>query len=161
MNEAVKVHEAPAEHQDNGLPPGDAKEGGGQQTAGGQDSSGAERTIYNGPTDPHGFGQHVPPVTLVGPFVIGFVEEIHGEMGRPCPEYMPTKAELLVLAAPWARQLHDIEAWWAASEQVGSSEMRQREYSYDRIAKIASLVGGQETDAVVLPILRQDENREE
>src|SRR5262245_61355622 len=38
--------------------------------------------IFNDPRDPHGYGQEVPPVTQVGPFTIGFVEEIHGEKGR-------------------------------------------------------------------------------
>ncbi len=46
--------------------------------------------VMNGPTDPHGYGQDVPPVTVGHGFTIGFVEEIHGEAGRPVPEYIPT-----------------------------------------------------------------------
>ena len=97
--------------------------------------------IFNGPTDPHGYGQEVPPVTRIGPFTIGFVEEIHGEKGRPVPEYIPTKHELAVLARHWATQVIDIERWWAESEQVGSDEIRQRWYALDRLDRIADLIG--------------------
>src|SRR5262249_50194325 len=99
--------------------------------------------IFNGPRDPHGYGQEVPPVTQVGPFTMGFVEEIHGEQGRPVPEYIPTKHELTILAAHWATQVIDIEQWWAESEQVGSDDIRKRLYALDRLAKIADRIGAE------------------
>ena len=99
--------------------------------------------IFNGPTDPHGYRQEVPPVTQVGPFVIGFVEEIHGGQGRPVPEYLPTKEELTILAAHWATQVIKIEQWWAETEQVGSDEIRKRLYALDRLARIADRIGAE------------------
>jgi len=102
--------------------------------------------IFNGPTDPHGYGQQVPPVTQVGGITIGFVEEIHGEKGRPVPEYMPTKHELAVLARHWATQVIEIEEWWDAYGQVGSDEIRRHWYALDRLNKIADLIG---KDAVI------------
>jgi hypothetical protein len=95
----------------------------------------------NGPTDPHGLGQEVPPISIIGNCVIGFVEEIHGEAGRPCPEYIPTRFELLLLARHWSRVLVDLERWWAASDSVGSDETRQWFYANERLNQITDLAG--------------------
>ena len=110
--------------------------------------------IFNGPRDPHGYGQEVPPVTQVGPITIGFVEEIHGEQGRPVPEYLPTKHELTILAAHWAKQVIKIEQGWAETEavgckSVGSDEIRIRLYALDRLAKIADLIGAEAVRAAL------------
>jgi hypothetical protein len=103
----------------------------------------------NGPTDPHGFGQEVPPTTCGPGFVIGFVEEVHGDAGRPEPEYVPTRHELAVLAAHWARKVREIERAWEEEESVGSSEMRERWYATDRLNAIADLIGGDAVQTVI------------
>jgi hypothetical protein len=104
--------------------------------------------ILNGPTDPHGFGREVPPTTDGDGFTIGFVEEIHGEAGRPQPEYVPTRHELSILAEHWARKVRGIESWWEESDSVGSDEMRERLYALDRLDSIADLIGEDKVRAV-------------
>lgn len=99
--------------------------------------------IWNGPRDPHGLGRDVPPVTiLLGGFVtVGHVERIHGEGGRPCPEYIPTRHELSLLARHWLREWIGFQIDWALAGQVGSAEVRIEAYAYDRLTAIANLIG--------------------
>jgi hypothetical protein len=101
----------------------------------------SDTQLFNGPKDPHGYGIEVPPVTVVGPAVIGFVEEVHGEKGRPVPEYIPTRHELEVLVEHWVLQVVDLERWWAESDTVGSDEIRLHWYALDRLDKLAALLG--------------------
>jgi hypothetical protein len=93
-----------------------------------------------GPEGPHGNGHWVPPVTQGPGFTIGYVEEIHGEMGRPVPEFVPTRHELLTLAEHWRSEWLMIELWWLESGSVGSDELRQYEYAFDRMSRATGLI---------------------
>lgn len=117
--------------------------------------------FMNGPTDPHGCGQNVPPVTICANGMrIGFVEEIHGEQGRPMPEYIPTRHELLVLAKYWLRTVIDIKWRWQNYGCVGSSELRQVWYGDDRVNSISDIIGDEQVRAVYDELMREDEERE-
>jgi hypothetical protein len=103
--------------------------------------------VFNGPTDPHGYGQEVPPVTRIGPFVIGYVGRIHGEEGRPCPEYIPTKHELRVLARHWEAVIEDHESYFEETGVSGSTEAREILYAAQRVDSIVGLIGTEDVMA--------------
>lgn len=105
--------------------------------------------IMNGPRDPHGYGIEVPPVTRVGPFTIGHVDRIHGEGGRPCPEYIPTRHELETLARHWMAVYLDHQMSFAVHGQTGSVETREILYAQDRLDAIAALIGGGAVDKIL------------
>jgi hypothetical protein len=98
--------------------------------------------FLNGPTDPHGFRQYVPPVT-------GHVDEIHGETERPVPEYIPTKHELMQLAKYWGEVCADSQFRAIMYDSNGSREWCLSIYARDRLSRIAELIG----DDVVMPII--------
>ena len=104
--------------------------------------------IDNGPRFPHGPGIEVPPVTIAGPFVIGHVGYIHGPEGAPCPEYVPTRHEVEVLARHWAGVAAEIELFWAAFEQVGSDDTREQPYARARLSAAAKVLGAAAVRAV-------------
>lgn len=59
----------------------------------------------------------------------------------PCPDYVPTKHELDLLARHWAGVKVEIEDFWQIHEQVGSSDMRQNAYANLRLRRIAKHLG--------------------
>lgn len=75
------------------------------------------------------------------PVPFGRSYEIHGEQGAPCPDYVPTKHELDLLARHWAGVKVEIEDFWQIHEQVGSSDMRQNAYANLRLRRIAKHLG--------------------
>jgi hypothetical protein len=117
----------------------------------------SEPTILNGPDDPHGDGLDPLAFAVVagGGFRIGFVEEIHGEGGRPCPEYVPTRHELMILFRHWAEVQLRIEAEWAVTAQVGSDEIRRQPYAIRRWCAIRKLIGEDKADEAHAEIKRR------
>lgn len=83
------------------------------------------------------------------PFPFGRSDEIHGELGAPCPDYVPTKHELDLLARHWAGVKVEIEDFWQIHEQVGSSDMRQNAYANLRLRRIAKHLGDARIDELI------------
>jgi hypothetical protein len=95
--------------------------------------------------DPFGYGNDVPRGAGIGPDgPFGYVEEIHGDLGRPMPGYVPTKHELLLLARHWAEERTDIARFWSDYGQVGSEDMRMDLYASHRLGRISDQVGEEE-----------------
>ncbi len=88
------------------------------------------------------------------PFPFGRSDEIHGELGAPCSDYVPTKHELDLLARHWAGVKVEIEDFWQIHEQVGSSDMRQNAYANLRLNRIAKHLG----DARIPPVAKADDH---
>jgi hypothetical protein len=98
--------------------------------------------IMNGPTDPHGYGQEVPPYTVLpGGSTNGLAEILYGEAGRPVPEYIPTRNELLVLVHHYVDEEVHCQAFWDTFTCVGSYELRLVRHARERISRIAELLG--------------------
>jgi hypothetical protein len=108
------------------------------------DADDADRPhLFNGPTDPHGYGQEVPAVTILPTCrAIGHVNHVHGGPGRPCPEYVPTRYELTQLREFWDAAATDLERWWEESGKVGSGELSEHEYACMRVLAIDDILGG-------------------
>lgn len=83
------------------------------------------------------------------PFPFGRSDEIHGEQGAPCPDYVPTKHELDLLARHWAGVKVESEDFWQIHEQVGSSDMRQNAYANLRLRRIAKHLGDARIDDLI------------
>lgn len=114
--------------------------------------------IDNEVRDPYGYGNDIPPGAGICPFgPFGYVEEIHGDLGRPMPEYVPTKHELLLLARHWAKVVTDIEYFWSDFGQVGSSDMRNHVYGHHRVSKLSDLVGVEEIRKIFKELERPSE----
>ncbi len=99
------------------------------------------------------------------PMPFGFCDEIHGEQGAPCPDYIPTKHELELLARHWAGVKVDIEDFCAAYEQVGSSDMRQHAYAILRLGRIRKYLGDARIEEIIEeawkkypPVVKADEH---
>ena len=108
--------------------------------------------VFNGPRDPHGFGQAVPPVTVLhapgGTVVIGHVDYIHGDSGRPCPEYIATKHELELLARHWFGVRDGLTADFMLTGQSGTDDAREIIYAGDRLHQIAGQLGSERMNAL-------------
>ncbi len=77
---------------------------------------------------------------------IGFVNEIHGDRGKVCPEFVPTQHELMLLARHWIEQMHDIEMDWFYDASPCSSEMRVMPYARRRLNRIQTAIGKEAFD---------------
>lgn len=105
--------------------------------------------------DPHGYGQEVQARLVVGPIVLGHVDEIHGEMGRPVPEFIPTRAELLAIVESHMRTKLAIEEASQAGEGIWNTDARRILNAERRIEAIVALIGWEEVDQVRAKVARQ------
>jgi hypothetical protein len=74
-------------------------------------------------------------VVRIGNFVIGAVDHVNGASSERRTLAI-SRYEAKLLARHWLEVIEDIERWWAESEQVGSSEMRERAYGYKRVDEL-------------------------
>jgi len=81
--------------------------------------------------------------------IVGYVEEVNGPGAVEMPGVVATKHELIQLVKYWASIRIDIRFGWFANQCVGSSETRLESFSGRRIARIAEVLGNDETSAVV------------
>jgi hypothetical protein len=94
---------------------------------------------------------------LIPGVVIGAVDAINGAEAKPCPEFVPTRHELLEVARHWATELLNIETVFFFDGQTGSEEWRTEAYAQRRLERIAMSVGDEEVEKVFSEV--QDEFR--
>jgi len=80
-------------------------------------------------------------------FVIGYVPEIH-KLGKEHP-FEATTFELELLAEHWAEQVGSIEYMWEYFQQSGSEEIRLQPYAWERLGKIADVLGKDRVNQVL------------
>jgi hypothetical protein len=81
-------------------------------------------------------------VIRIGRSAVGFVQEISGEEGQECPEFVVTRHELLQLAHFWMseRMNHDFD--WFVCQCTGSPEWRRSVYVGRRLDRLTNVLGG-------------------
>ena len=84
-----------------------------------------------------------------GRLTVGYVDEVNGPAAAEIPGFVATKHELIQLLKYWAGIRIDIRFDWFTSQCVGSSETRLESFSGRRIARIAEVLGNDETSAAV------------
>ena len=84
-----------------------------------------------------------------GRLTVGYVDEVNGSGAVELPGIVETKHELIQLVKYWARIRIDIRFVWFAHQCVGSSETGLESFSGRRIARIAEVLGNDETSAAV------------
>src|ERR1039458_3474354 len=84
-----------------------------------------------------------------GRWTVGSVDEVNGAGAVEMPGFVATKHELIQLVKYWASVRIDIRFVWFANQCVGSSETRLESFSGRRIARIAEVLGDDETSAAV------------
>src|ERR1017187_289727 len=84
-----------------------------------------------------------------GECTVGSVDEVNGAGAVEMPGFVATKHELIQLVKYWASVRIDIRFVWFANQCVGSSETRLESFSGRRIARIAEVLGDDETSAAV------------
>ena len=84
-----------------------------------------------------------------GRFTVGYVNEVNGPGAVEMPGVVATKHELIQLVKYWASIRIDIRFEWFTSQSVGSSETRLESFSGRRIARVAEVLGNDETSAAV------------
>ncbi len=82
-------------------------------------------------------------------WTVGYVDEVNGSGAVEMPGFVSTKHELIQLVKYWASIRIDIRFDWFTSQCVGSSETRLESFSGRRIARIAEVLGNDETSAAV------------
>jgi hypothetical protein len=92
-------------------------------------------------------------------FTVGFVDEVNGPGSCNCPDYVPTKYEVLQLAASWWDQALDTRAFMLVTGQVGSSDWRIAEYAERRVDRIASILGDETVNKAVAGVERKWQRR--
>ncbi|MGB8030344.1 MAG: hypothetical protein WCF30_11850 [Terracidiphilus sp.] len=84
-----------------------------------------------------------------GRMTVGYVDEVNGPGAVEMPGVVATKHELVQLVKYWASIRIDIRFDWFANQCVGSSESRLESFSGRRIARIAEVLGNDETSGAV------------
>lgn len=64
----------------------------------------------------------------------------------PVANYPLTTGELVILAERWWDFVVDTEHFWVLANTVGSSEMRDRVYASERLARLESILGADHID---------------
>jgi hypothetical protein len=82
-------------------------------------------------------------------FAVGYVDEVNGPGAFEMPGFVATKHELVQLVKYWASIRIDIRYDWFTSQCVGSSETRLESFSGRKIARIAEVLGNDETRVAV------------
>ena len=89
---------------------------------------------------------------MAGNCIIGLCPEINGSDAVACPEYIPTRHELLELVRYWHDKLLGIQVDWFFTGQSGSYESRMLAYAGRRLDRIATVIGKEATDKVVAEV---------
>ena len=87
-------------------------------------------------------------VVRTGGLVIGFVDAVNGPGARPCPEFVPTRHEVLEIARYWGSELLDNQIYWFLYGQTGSDEIRIMAFAEARLDRIAAILGTESVTAV-------------
>jgi hypothetical protein len=84
-----------------------------------------------------------------GRMTVGYVDDVNGPGAVEMPGVVATRHELVQLVKYWASIRIDIRFDWFVDQCVGSSETRLESFSGRRIARIAEVLGNDETSAAV------------
>jgi len=71
---------------------------------------------------------------------IGYVDEVNGPGAAAVPEFVPTRAELIILFKHYYKKDLDIRFWWFCFEQAGSSDTRRQAFAARRWNRIADVL---------------------
>jgi hypothetical protein len=82
-----------------------------------------------------------------GRMTVGYVDDVNGPGAVEMPGVVATRHELVQLVKYWANVRIDIRFTWFANQSVSSSETRLEAFSGRRIARIAEVLGDNETSA--------------
>ena len=96
---------------------------------------------------------------LPGPGRVGCVDEVNGDGARPCPDYVPTRHELMELARYWLAQRLEIALFYFETKSSGSTEYRISLYAQRRLARIADALGDDALDQVQLQVEAEFQKR--
>jgi hypothetical protein len=77
------------------------------------------------------------------------INEVNGSEACEVPQFVPTKHELIQIAKYWFQRLLNIQLWFFATGQSGSSEWREDFYAALRIDRIAEIVPEQELNQAI------------
>jgi len=84
----------------------------------------------------------------LGPMVMGLVDEVNGLGSAPCPDYVPTRHEALLLARYWSDKVLDHDTDFFYTQTVGSDDWRILAYAIRRLDRIAETLGTEPVQAV-------------
>jgi len=87
-------------------------------------------------------------------FVVGYVPEVNGSEACEVPQFVPTKHELIQIAKYWFQRLLNIQFWFSATGQSGSSEWREAAYARRRINRMAEILPEQELNQAIEEVER-------
>jgi hypothetical protein len=73
---------------------------------------------------------------------------VNGEGSTPCPDYVPTRYEVLELARHWYFELLDLETYFCYYATVGSDDWRIMAYAKRRLDRMAAALGMDAVEAV-------------
>lgn len=88
---------------------------------------------------------------LVGPdgWCIGSVPHINGDLSHACPDFVPTKYELLQVARFWHGILQHNAFLWEEFGSTGSTEYRECIFAERRLKRIGDIIGQDELDRFI------------
>ena len=91
----------------------------------------------------------------LGPGTIGFVDEVNGTAAMPCPDFVPTRHELLQLAGYWADRVLAQAVRFLYGQQVGGDEWRIMEYGKRRANRVIEVLGWDAAQPVLSEVERK------
>src|SRR5664280_1563309 len=94
-----------------------------------------ERSVGNN-RDSQGIG-----VIRLGHSTVGYVEEISGEEGKECPEFVPTRHEIMRVARYWIDECLEYDFDYFITQCTGSSEWRRSVYMRRRLDRLSEILG--------------------
>ena len=97
--------------------------------------------------------------SAAGPFLMGYVDEIHGPLGKECPDYRPTRFELIQLVKHWACVQIDFHLNWFYYRSIGSREMRMDPYAGMRLKELRRVLGDALLDNAIDKVHEKERQR--
>jgi hypothetical protein len=94
-----------------------------------------ERSVGNN-RDSQGIG-----VIRLGRSAVGFVEEISGEDGKECPEFVATRHEINRIAGYWIDEHLEQDFYFFITQSTGSCEWRRSIFMRRRLDRLAEVLG--------------------
>jgi len=87
--------------------------------------------------------------TRIGPFLVGYVDEVNGTEAVEVPDFVPTRHELIQIVKYWAKERVDNAWFFFVTGQTGSSEWRINLFAERRIDRIAEILGEDEVEKAI------------
>lgn len=87
-------------------------------------------------------------VMVMGPFIVGRVDEINGEDGTEEPAFLATRHELRQLALYWMQERLEHDFDWFLYHSTGSKEWRWSTYIGRRLNRLHRILGPEAMDSL-------------